>query len=159
VQAVYAGREFDAARYRGELLQLEQKWNRENTTYATTPTGNTLQVAYKLAAKYYPLATMCIVCVSCVVSWCVVLMLVIGTRYLDLPRLAPRYVKHAAMDASGADLLAHPMWSTDLAQLMWLCDINPLCLGFNTNGWLKAGVSRLVPSSAVDLYIKSSSSQ
>lgn len=130
LQAVYAGREFDAARYRGELLQLEQKWNRENTTYATTPTGNTLQVAYKLAAKY-----------------------------LDLPRLAPRYVKHAAMDASGADLLAHPMWSTDLAQLMWLCDLNPLCLGFNTNGWLKAGVSRLVPSSAVDLYIKSSSSQ
>src|SRR5690606_11175756 len=114
----------------------------------------------KLAAKYTllpPCRASRIVChvVGRVVG--VVLMLVMGTRYLDLARLAPRYVKHAAMDASGADLLAHPMWSTDLAQLMWLCDINPLCLGFNTNGWLKAGVSRLVPSSAVDLYVKSSS--
>jgi hypothetical protein len=76
VQAVYAGREFDAAKYREQLLQLEQKWNRENTTYPTTPTGNTLQVAYKLAAKYhYPLATMsCIApraCVSCRVVLCV----------------------------------------------------------------------------------------
>jgi hypothetical protein len=62
-----------------------------------------------------------------------------------------------ATDAAGEDLLEHAMWSTDLAQLMWLCDINPLCLGFNTHGWLKAGVTNLISSPSVDLYIKATS--
>jgi hypothetical protein len=43
---------FNSTAYGTELLQLEQKWNQENTTYPTTPTGDTLQVALRISQKY-----------------------------------------------------------------------------------------------------------
>jgi hypothetical protein len=52
VKAVGAGVPFDSTAYGTELLQLEQKWNQENTTYPTTPIGDTLQVALRISQKY-----------------------------------------------------------------------------------------------------------
>ncbi|ELR13759.1 peptidase, S8/S53 subfamily protein [Acanthamoeba castellanii str. Neff] len=125
MKAVGAGVMFNSTAYGTELLQLEQKWNQENTTYPTTPTGDTLQVALRISQKY-----------------------------LDRSAYESYFIKVANTDAYGSDLMPHPTWSTDLAQLQWLCLANPLCRGFNTNGWLKGDVSRRVPNAPTDLYIR-----
>jgi len=45
-------------------------------------------------------------------------------------------------------------WTMNIAQMKWLCDLNPLCLGFTTQGFLKSNVTTIVNSVGVDSYIK-----
>jgi alpha-N-acetylglucosaminidase len=125
LNAVSAGKPFDGDRFGTVLMAFEQQWNRLNTTYPTTPEGDTLRAANALA-----------------------------TKYLDASEIAHRYRRVARTDAWGPNVMDHPTWSRDLAQLMWLCHLNPLCLGFNTHGYLKANVTRQEPNATVDLYIK-----
>lgn len=49
------------------------------------------------------------------------------------------YVFIQGMDSGGNDIGNGP--ANDIAQLKSLCDANPLCKGFNTNGWLKGKIS------------------
>ena len=81
-------------------------------------------------------------------------MMRVAYRYLERSAYESYFVKVANTDAYGADLMPHPTWSTDLAQLQRLCLANPLCRGFNTNGWLKGDVSRRVPNAPTDLYVR-----
>ena len=64
-----------------------------------------------------------------------------------------------------------PAWTKDVQQLMLLCDIDPLCHGFNSNGLcalrpiycscisvisnsLKVNLEQRVASPGCDLYVK-----
>jgi hypothetical protein len=41
-----------------------------------------------------------------------------------------------------------------VGQLMYLCFIDPVCRGFNSNGYLKTSVTSTIGSSGVDLYTR-----
>jgi len=60
------------------------------------------------------------------------------------------------MDVPGSDLLnGERTWTQDIQQMMFLCNADPSCAGFNSNGYLKtqvAGPRRAV--TGCDLYIK-----
>ena len=47
-------------------------------------------------------------------------------------------------------------WTQDVDQLMFVCDVDPLCIGFNTNGFLKVADEGRYTISGVDLYLKKS---
>jgi hypothetical protein len=45
-------------------------------------------------------------------------------------------------------------WNKDPGLLSALCDSDPGCAGFNSNGWIKANVSNIVSSPGTTLWIK-----
>ena len=45
-------------------------------------------------------------------------------------------------------------WHTDVGVLAALCDMDPDCAGFNTNGRLKSNVTGRVATAGVNLYVK-----
>jgi len=66
-------------------------------------------------------------------------------------KMSDNYVLFQGYDAPGNDLIQ--TWTKDIAQIAFLCDTDPLCQGFNSNGWIKFNVNNRVPSSA-NLYVK-----
>ena len=52
--ALHTGAPFDQAQFTTTLVQWEDTWSQQlNENYPTEPTGNSLQVAAKLYAKYF----------------------------------------------------------------------------------------------------------
>lgn len=64
------------------------------------------------------------------------------------------YTVYDDTDASGNDILIPHAWNVIPGQLAYLCDVNPECVGFNSNGYLKTSVSNRVRSEGTALYVK-----
>lgn len=62
------------------------------------------------------------------------------------------YIKMPQTDAPLNDLIQ--TWTRDIAQLQILCNIDPNCQGFNTNGYLKSSVKNTIHTTLSDLYVK-----
>lgn len=45
-------------------------------------------------------------------------------------------------------------WTRDVNQLKFICDSDPNCFGFNSNGYVKMSVSHQRASKGSTLYIK-----
>ena len=65
-----------------------------------------------------------------------------------------KYVAYEDTDAVGNDILADPAWNNLVGQLAFLCDVNPDCVGFNDNGYLKRSVSTKALSIGTVLFVK-----
>jgi len=72
-------------------------------------------------------------------------------KYANSDSIASTYTVQANTDAPGNDLIQ--AWTTDIEQLKILCYLDPECLGFNSNGYLKFAVNQTVSSPAT-LYVK-----
>lgn len=75
----------------------------------------------------------------------------IQSRYLDP---VSSYTEYPNTDVTGNDITASPMWTTDIGQLKFLCNVIPNCAGFNSLGHLKSSVSMSSSKEGVDLYMK-----
>ena len=65
------------------------------------------------------------------------------------------YTVYDNTDVSGNDILIPHAWNTLVGQLAYLCNVNPGCVGFNSNGYLKRSVSTRTYSEGTTLYVKS----
>jgi hypothetical protein len=65
-----------------------------------------------------------------------------------------RYIIYEGTDTIGVGNDTMLAWITDYKVLAQLCDIDPGCAGFNSNGWLKLNVTQRVASNGVTLYVK-----
>lgn len=65
----------------------------------------------------------------------------------------PGYVKYENTDYPSGDIL--PGYTGySIASLEQKCSANPQCKGFNSNGWLKASLSKARPQPGTNFYIK-----
>ena len=64
------------------------------------------------------------------------------------------YSSYVDTDASGNDIMVPHAWNTLVGNLMYLCNVNPECKGFNSNGYLKRDVSAREHSEGTILYVK-----
>jgi len=64
------------------------------------------------------------------------------------------YHKFANTDVQGNNLLPKETWTRDIAQLSVLCNYDPECKGFNTNGLLKTSITTTISFPNITLYVK-----
>ena len=126
-EAVKEGRELDPIVYEFESFHLESKFSYTIKSYPTTPVGDTVEIAYNLTQKYLP----------------------------TMDYVLAHYDMLEDTDAVGNDiLLSVPAWNNLVIQLAWLCDINPSCVAFNDNGYLKTSAKETQFSIGTVLYVK-----
>ena len=76
-------------------------------------------------------------------------------KYATVPVApAPTYKVYKGHDAACSDCDIAHTWTTDVAQLMVLCNLDPGCVGFVSTGYLKDSVRTLAPNPISDLYVK-----
>ena len=123
--------DFDA--YENERYALENEWGMERKEYRTKPTGNSLDIAFDLYEKYISVQGS-------------------QTTYKE--------VQNSEFDVSGqhiclfGDDCNYKPWTRNMNQLMYLCDINPTCVGFTSSGMVYNGTASVIKSSSVTLYLK-----
>lgn len=64
------------------------------------------------------------------------------------------YSKHIGMNGGAVLGTYAPMWTTKVEQLARLCDIDPDCEGFDSNGNLRSGIQQLWTSTGTTVYVK-----
>ena len=114
------------------------RWNSDLKQYPVQPTGDVLAITASVNA------------LSCSYQTQVALAEQLLAKYTRAPRqytrvtntgeqrVAARAVpltRCCLADVTGNDLLPKSAWTADLQQLMILCNADPLCAGFNSNGW------------------------
>jgi len=124
--AVRSGQQLNNNVYSAKLLQLERAWSAATEPkFRDFTVGASAQIAGELLSKYAN-------CQSC-----------------------NTYQNYTDMDVHGKDInVATAVWTRDIQQLKFLCDADPSCVGFNTNGWLKSATSPMSRSVGIDLYLK-----
>jgi alpha-N-acetylglucosaminidase len=122
--SIIKGQVVDTKKYASDLLVWEQRWNNQTNSYPTKPKGNAADVSQMLYDRY--------------------------VRAVDI-RQHFRLIRNT--DAPTNDIHKQPTTKVT-GQLMYLCYIDPVCKGFNSNGQLKTSVTSTVPSSSVDLYVR-----
>ena len=109
LDSIMKGTELDFDAYEKERFLLESSWGQEHNNYPAEATGNSLLISYELYNKY----------VSVQDSSVVYKVLPNTTMQLDQPGLfGNNYVS----------------WTQDVNQLRFLCNINPTCVGFDSDG-------------------------
>ena len=80
----------------------------------------------------------------------------ISSKLIETYFIAARvdYEVYSDSDADGNDILENPAWNKLVGQLAYLCNVNPDCVGFNSNGYLKRSVSNRRYSAGTTLYVK-----
>ena len=127
--AVKEGKKYDPIVYETARFDLEKKFSYTIKPYPTTPQGDTIKIAYKLSQKYF----------------------------LTMKDVTAHYGVFNDTDAPGNDVLVPHAWNNIVIQLAWLCDVNPSCVAFNSNGYLKLYASTKIKSTGTVLYVKKSS--
>lgn len=115
---------FDSDGYEAARGQFEREFSATIKSYPTTPAGDFMSMTEYLSSKYF-------------------------SNFAN-------YDKIDSTDISGNDLYGENAgpWTRNLKQVAYLCDINPLCVGFNSVGFLKNSTSNQVPFPNIIVYIK-----
>lgn len=95
------------------------------STYPTSPVGDTVAITSEIVKKY------------ALVS-------------------ADNYKPAANQDIPGNDLFGEGKkpWTQDVGQLRFLCNVNPLCVGYTSEGFLKNSTKGIQPKTGVTVYLK-----
>jgi hypothetical protein len=129
--AAQEGRPFNASRVQTQRAAYEQAWQHATDPLPTTPQGGVLPTVRAALDTYAPNTT------------------TIKQRYSMVPNMAA---------AASVALLAQPTWSRDVGTMAWLCDLDPSCGGFTSQGVLASGLVLLPggmqPTPGVRVYIK-----
>ena len=123
--AVVSGEAFDKQAYENDRFALEAKWSYTIKSYPTEPEGDSIAVADAIYSKYYPPYS----------------------HYYNIT---------LDRDISGNNVFGgtNGPWTRDLSQLVFLCNTNPTCVGFNSNGLLKNSTSDMQSAPGVALFLK-----
>ena len=126
--AVQSGKQFNSTQYEAARFKLEQKFSYEIKSYPTQPQGDTIQESNKILENYFR-----------------------SSSYIN-----EHFSVVQNMDIPGNDLfgVGKGPWSRLLAQVAWICEVNPTCVGFNSNGWVKNSTSVKTSSPGTVLYLK-----
>lgn len=125
IQALDRNETLNQEQYNSQELDLGQTFCRDYShVFPTAPMGSTTKLSHFLQEKY-------------------------GNGYESAHGYS------AAVDTdSDANLVATPMWTTNLKQLQRLCDASPTCQGFSSEGLLKTDLTSTYSKSGVTLFIK-----
>lgn len=127
------GSHLDFTAYETERYALENEWGMEHKEYPTRPSGRTLDIAFDLYEKYIAVQ---------------------GSQ------VTYKEVQDSEFDVSGHYIClfgaSYKPWTRNMNQLMYLCDINPTCVGFTSSGMVYNGTGSVIKSPAVTLYLKQS---
>ena len=95
---------FNTTQYGEKRLKFEQNWDNEQTSFPSTPTGETIEITNTILKKYF----------------------------LDDEEVSAHYTVKIDRDVEGSELYGEPvaLWNNATEQIMWLCDMNPDCAGF-----------------------------
>lgn len=77
---------------------------------------------------------------------------VLISTYMD--PMTVKYEVYTDTDANGNDIIVPAAWNKVPGQLKYLCNVNPDCKGFNSNGYLKTSVTNRSSSQGTLLYVK-----
>lgn len=96
---------FNLTEFGEKRFQFEQSWDYETTTFPTKPVGDTIEVANSILKKYFR----------------------------DEDSFKDSYIVMVDEDIKGNDLYGQSvaLWTNSTEQIMWFCDINPMCAGFS----------------------------
>ena len=125
------GSHLDFNAYENERYALENAWGMEHKEYPAKPKGNSLDIAFDLYEKYISVQGS-------------------QTTYKE--------VQDSEFDVNGHYICLfganYKPWTRNVNQLMYLCDINPTCVGFTSSGVVYNGTSSIIESPTVTLYWK-----
>ena len=95
------------------------------SSYPTTPVGDTATITHDLVKKYAVLSS-------------------------------SNYETFADLDIPKKDLFGEGQkpWTQDTGQLRFLCNINPMCVGYTSEGFLKNSTEGIQSKVGVTLYLK-----
>ena len=114
VASVKSRQLFNSTAYNEELLKIERQFSYETKSYPTQPSGDVIQMTKNLIEKYVPVG-------------------LAGRDYF--------IVEHISIP--GNDILSGSKrtWTQNADQVAYLCNINPSCVGFTSDGKLKTSTS------------------
>ena len=159
-EAVREGKTFDHDAYESARYLLEKKFSFTIKAYPTSPVGNPVDIAIMLIKSYLfldfrgicwrkNLAFTIKAYPTCPVGNPVDIA-IISYLFLDFTN----YTVYDNTNVSGNNILIPHAWNTLVGQLAYLCNVNPGCVGFNSNGYLKRSVSTRTYSEGTALYVK-----
>lgn len=118
---------FNVDKYNSEELKIGQHFCHDYANILPVNTiGNTDEVSLKLQAKYGNL-------------------FISSNEYTIIKNMTTIHSNN---------LLSDKMWTNNIKQLMYLCDIDLKCKGFDSIGYMKSSYINQIESVNVDLYIK-----
>lgn len=129
--ALQASREFATAEYIQADMDLGVAFCEDTkTNFPSVPEGDTVATSALLQAKY-------------------------GNDYLVSAKSFV-YVTMENSSVEGLNIVEEPAWTSNLAQLQLLCDIDPGCQAFTSEGYFKlsSALDKIVPAQGVTLYVK-----
>ena len=129
LESIVRGTDLDFDGYEKERFVLESSWGEEHTKYPTSPIGNSIDVAYQMYKKYVTVEDFSI-------SY-----KVLNNTDMDLTELGLFGYNYQA-------------WTQDINQLWFICDVNPICVGFNSLAIAYNFTGTIAPTSGVTLYLK-----
>lgn len=125
------GSHLDFNAYENERFVLENEWGMERKKYPTKPTGKSLDIAFDLYEKYVSVQ---------------------GSQ------ITYKEVQGTEFDVHGHYISLYGTnyepWTRNMNQLMYLCNINPTCVGFTSSGVLYNGTGTIIKSPTVTMYLK-----
>ena len=125
---------FDMDKYSSAELDIGKTFCNDTSTLPTAPTGKVSLTSLQMQQRY-------------------------GAGYRLQDRLQNRTGYAQMYDSDipeNFDLVDAPMWTDHIAQLMFLCDSDISCKGFNSNGVLKSSfpISSVVVAKGTVFFIK-----
>ena len=126
-EAVSNKQAFNNTGYQNDRFNLENAFSNTIKIYPTEPTGDVMEMTKSLQDKYTNSA----------------LSLFTIKSNADIPQ------SNLFGPKSGP-------WTRNIGEVAYLCSINPTCVGFNSNGWMKNDTVNMITSQGTVLYLKPS---
>ena len=129
LESIVRGTDLDFDGYEKERFVLESSWGEEHTKYPTSPIGNSIDVAYQMYEKYVT---------------------------VEDSSFTYRALNNSVMEITDLGLYGYYIqaWTQDINQLRFICDVNPICVGFNSLAIAYNFTGTIAPTSGVTLYLK-----
>ncbi|XP_065187181.1 alpha-N-acetylglucosaminidase-like [Sycon ciliatum] len=123
--AVDTGVAVDVPRFQSTLLAWEQSWCQANGSYTTVPAPGAVSLSQRLLSTWATAST------------------------------SGKYERVNNTNVIGFDIHAgRALLSKDIGQMKMFCDLEPLCVGFLSTGYLKTALTKRSAHPNCDLYVK-----
>lgn len=118
---------FDNTGYQKDRFNLENQFSNSMKSYPAQPTGDVVAMTKSLIQKY-------------------------TNSSLSM------YTTKSNVDIPQSNLFGPNSgpWTRHIGEVAYLCSINPTCVGFNSNGWMKNSTSNMITSQGTTVYLKPS---
>lgn len=124
-ESVSSKKPFNNTGFQNERFKLENAFSNTIKSYPTQPSGDVMSITKTLLQKY-------------------------TSDSLSM------YTAKSNVDISRSNLFGPNSgpWTRHIGEVAYLCGINPTCVGFNSNGWMKNDTVGMITSPGTILYMK-----